>query len=242
MSSTSSLERQFKYVLRSVAALCLIGTIVLRAPDHDAGQLSVPIVIQSILVWIGAGLAARSTVPFGGLLIFTGFELVRGCVVPLFVQLLGQESPLYRQLGEFPDALVVLLLGNAFFAALLFGTTIAAVLSRTPPSPASRRGAGGVGSVSGSLILISLGLFGLILRFPTQEAIEGFLQGRYEDLQTTSAGGIAELSVLLRRYYDPSFLLGSPFRCSSADEWTSLSSCCSAPRCSRVTSLSDRSG
>lgn len=190
LSPSDRLERQIKNVLRIIAGLCFMGAIILALTSYDSRILSAPVAIHSILVWVGAGLATRSAVPFGGLLLFTSFELIRGCLVPLFVQSLGQVDPVYRQLGEYFDALVVLLVGNAFFAGVLGVTAIALVVSRTPTRAASNTGSAGLASIQGSLILIVLGLIGLILRFPTIEAIDGFLQGRYEDLQTAAGGGV----------------------------------------------------
>lgn len=186
--SSRALERQFKRVMRAIAAICLLASCVATVADNAAALLSVPVAIHCILVFVGTGLATKSRVAFGGIFLLTALELIRGCIVPVLVQFTGQTSPIYRELGGFSDAILVLFIGNAFYATVLCITWIT-TLSQGPGfwTEESRRAPV---SIRTGTVLIALGALGLFMRFPSVDSIQGFLSGRYEDLQTALGGGL----------------------------------------------------
>jgi hypothetical protein len=153
--------------------------------------LALPVVIECILIMVGVELSVRtrSSVPFDGIILVTLVELLRGAIVPVFLQFFGQDDPIYRQLGSYDDGVLVLLIANLFYFTFLLASAAWSVrhLPNTIRSTVERVHQSHVSA--GAWLLIVVGSVGLVLRFPTVLSIATFLAGDYEALQTSSAGG-----------------------------------------------------
>ena len=122
-------------------------------------------------------------------------------MVPVLVQFFGQSAPLYRALGTYQDAAVVLYVGNAFFAAFLFVAFVSG-RDRLPQASVS-----GNSTLRGDIpmrsqgvgLLLLLGLFGMVVRFPSPDQLLAFITASSADALTSAAGGpVVFLSSILR--------------------------------------------
>lgn len=172
-------------VVAVLAAACsLVAAVVGYQPAFVA-----PVVVQAILI-VAAVVVAKvkmSRLALNGLILLTAFEWLRGCLVPLLVQLVGQIAPVYRQLGTTTDSVTILFLGNLFFA-MVVATCAILPSERDTTAPLEQqselRAAYADSARSIRWLLVVVGFIGLVLRFPNIEALQGFLAGDYEYLQS----------------------------------------------------------
>ena len=165
------------------------------------------VALHAVLVTAAAAVsrAVRPGLRVDTLSLCLAWECFRGCGVPVILQYVGSGDRFWYRLGTTEDAFRVLLLGNASFAVLIGARAIAGAVdvavrrrrSRAEhPSPVTPL----VVSVAPTTLIV-LGLVGLLLRFPTVDAVTGFLSGRIEDLQGNplfGEGPLAYLSIALR--------------------------------------------
>jgi hypothetical protein len=188
--------------LLAVVAVLTAACSLVGAAAGDRPEYVLPIVVHAILV-VGAVVVARAKIrglALNGLVLLTAFEWLRGCLVPLLVQLVGQVVPVYRQLGTTADSVTILFIGNVFFAVVV-GTCAVLPRDRAIEAPLERqsklRAAYADSARSVRWLLVIVGSVGLALRFPNVEALQGFLAGDYESLQSGD-GVVGFVSAVMR--------------------------------------------
>ncbi|MBN7793383.1 hypothetical protein [Microbacterium esteraromaticum] len=194
-------QRVSSVAIGFVVVIGIVASLVAMSVDQNQRHLTAPIIVQAIvgIFAIHFAFSRRSTVPLT-LALIIAFELFRGCLVPLLIQVFGQDQPLYRQLGTYVDAASILWIGVAFFAAFTLTVMVRTILDGSTKYPPAE-----VGSMThdvstrGFAILAIAGMVGLVLRFPTIDSIQSFLVGNYDALQTSVEGGlIGFVSAVLR--------------------------------------------
>lgn len=175
--------------LLAVLAVLVSACSLVGAAAGYQSEYVLPIVVQSILV-VGAVVVAKAKIrglALNGLMLLTALEWLRGCLVPLLVQLVGQVEPVYRQLGTSADAVTILAVGNLFFAMVVVACAVLP-RDRDTTAPLERQSELRVDYLKSARslrwMLVLLGCVGLVLRFPNIEALQGFLAGDYESLQS----------------------------------------------------------
>jgi len=183
-------------LLMSGAALLLVASIVVSLSiESERLSLTLPIVVQAVIGMI----ATRAIVARAGAVsvcagLIIGFEIFRGCAVPLLVQIFGQEQPKYRQLGTYSDAAEVLWIGVGFFASITAVFVVYALVAdasrRQRVDTVAESKADVNIATGGGVAMVGLGIVGLVMRFPDASAIGAFLSGDYDGLQTAPQGGL----------------------------------------------------
>lgn len=175
-SITTELRRRpldhIGWVLAAGAAIVAVVTTVALVVGGPAASLTPPILIESLLVLVAVEVRRRVAArAIGGLLVITIVETLRGCIVPLLVQLLGQDQPEFRRLGSVDDAVLVLFVANVFFAAVLVGYLALARLRSTHEIQRPQRIPSERTVMRTGQLAIVLGILGLLLRFPSVNAL-----------------------------------------------------------------------
>lgn len=226
-AAVAASRRTLAWLLGSVAALCVV--VAALAPitiGGDRALLALPTIVHGGLVLgtVTVMLAMRTGLRVDALTLFTAWELLRGCVAPVILMLVGPAtSGFYYRLGTWGDARFVLLLGNLFFAVVVTVRVVIALLGQhratsratnktnhTNQTNQTDRLDAPTGLTTGGMPawpLIALGLVGLVLRFPSVSAVTGFLSGNVDALQSNDVIGASGL-LLASLYLRPLLVIG----------------------------------
>lgn len=178
----------------SVGAI-LLGISFDGASADRSGTILAAAAANAALIAIAALLRrGRGLVGIDSVILFLGVALVSGTVVPLLNAVFGAPV-LSNRINAAPSgASVAVGLAVTFNASVIAGwfASTGGPRDRHPITPAFRASASTVGS------LIFLGLFGLVVRFPSLASVQGFLSGDYNAIVGGPQGILGFLSSATR--------------------------------------------